>query len=141
MSREPFFSSVDMTDPAYRAAIAEARSSLSEFRLRCKEASETGALAFIKKEVRWGEHRALLWLSPVRLVGDDFEGTVFEVPAEFDSLRTGQIMSVESDEVLDWMVNDGGRLHGGFSLRYQRSRLAPEKQPWFDQRIGVIEYV
>jgi hypothetical protein len=38
------------------------------------------------------------------------------------------------------MVNQSGVLRGGFSLRYQRSKLAPERRAWFDQHIGVSEY-
>ena len=41
---------------------------------------------------------------------------------------------------LDWMVNDGGILHGGFSIRYQRSRLPESERSAYDAHIGVTEY-
>lgn len=34
-----------------------------------------------------------------------------------------------------------GLLHGGYSLRFQRSLLALDQHPWFDERIGVRQYV
>ena len=141
MSNEPIFSAVNTADPAYQVAIERAQALLPEFRSHCRRASATGAIAFVKKEVREGEARAFLWFSDASPTGDDFNAEVFEVPAEFKSLRIGQRVVIRASEVLDWMVNDAGRLHGGFSLRYQRERLALEKRAWFDQQIGVTEYL
>ena len=43
--------------------------------------------------------------------------------------------------MIDWMINDEGTLYGGFTLRYQRAKLAPEERPAFDEHIGVVQYV
>ena len=141
MSDDPLFGTVDGADPEYQASIRYARESLCVFRQHCLRMNRSGAMAFLKKEVVQGDRSTHLWFSDIRPAGSDFEATVFEVPSCSTLLRLGQRVTIRAGEVLDWMVNDGGRLHGGFSLRCQRRRLPPERRAWFDHHIGVIEYV
>ena len=49
-------------------------------------------------------------------------------------------VTVANADVMDWMVNDDGTLHGGFSLRLARSRLPHAERPGFDRHIGVQTY-
>jgi len=141
MSDEPIFAAVNLSDPAHRRAIEEAKRSLGEFRKLCELSNQSGALVFVKAEIHEGDHHALLWFSNACPVENGFKADIFEVPSEFRSLKAGQRVEIRVEDVMDWMVNDDGRLQGGFSLRYQRERLAPEKRGQFDIRIGVSEYV
>jgi uncharacterized protein YegJ (DUF2314 family) len=141
MESDPIFATVHVTDRAYRRTIADAQDSLAEFRKLCRRASQLGAVAFVKRAVIQGEHRVFLWFSHAFPVGEDFDAEPFETPLEFIPLRPGHRVRVRANEVLDWMVNDHGELHGGFSLRYLRTRVSPEKFEWFDKRLGVTRYL
>src|SRR4051812_36172299 len=88
-----------------------------------------------------GEESAFIWLLVIRTKGTGFVGSVFEIPPEFKSYRVGDEVEVPQEAVMDWMVNDEGVLHGGFSLRYQRSSLPKERRAWYDEHIGVTKYV
>jgi uncharacterized protein YegJ (DUF2314 family) len=74
------------------------------------------------------------------LLGTGFHASVFEIPPEFKGYREGDELEVPETAVVDWMVNRDGVLHGGFSLRYQRSLLPEGQRAEFDQHIGVLRY-
>lgn len=81
-----------------------------------------------------------MWLNNVAIAGDDFSAELFEVPESLPSYEVGIRYAVKNDALVDWMVNDNGRLYGGYSLRNHRSRLPDDRKADFDQNIGVTEY-
>jgi uncharacterized protein YegJ (DUF2314 family) len=52
----------------------------------------------------------------------------------------GDELEMPEESLLDWMVNDNGVLHGGFSIRYYRSTLPEDERDEYDNYIGVTEY-
>jgi uncharacterized protein YegJ (DUF2314 family) len=137
---EPLFMALDTNDPGYLRTIEQARESLDEFRRRIEGCRTSRNVPCLKARVEDGAHQTFLWLANARPNGDDFLADVFEVPAQFSSLVVGDEIRVSGSELLDWMVNEDGVLHGGYSLRYQRSLLTEERQAWFDGYIGATSY-
>ena len=52
----------------------------------------------------------------------------------------GPLLIRGEESLLDWMVNEDGVLHGGFSIRYYRATLPDEERQRYDEYIGVKEY-
>jgi uncharacterized protein YegJ (DUF2314 family) len=140
MSDEPLFMALRESDPEYQQTIADARRTLPEFRLLIDLCRASGAVPCIKTMLVDGGESAPIWLAGAVSRGTGFAASVFEIPPQFPSYKVGDVVEVEESAVLDWMVNDDGVLHGGFSLRYQRSKLPPERQAWFDEYLGVSKY-
>lgn len=140
MADEPLFMAIRDSDPAYRQTVRNAQSSLAEFRrlLQSKDAAQW--YPCVKTRITAGQESAFIWLSVVRVLPSGFVASVFEIPPEFQGVRVGDRIQVPDEDVMDWMVNRDGELHGGFSLRYQRSLLPPEKHAWYDEHIGVSKY-
>ena len=140
MAEEPLFMAIYADDPEFRQTVADAQRSLHTFRqlLHSKDSAEW--CPCVKTRLTAGEETAFIWLMVVDDTSAGFVATVFEIPPEFEGIRVGDKVSVSDTEVMDWMVNQSGVLRGGFSLRYQRSKLPPERQAWFDQHVGVLEY-
>ena len=136
----PKFGQIRSADPDYQRTIQLARESLGQFRAMLPKDGTPRFGAMVKLEVADGKERAYLWLANARLKGDHFVAELFEVPASFKRHTVGDQVEVESHMLLDWMVNDEGVLHGGYSLRYQRSRLPEEDQAAFDKHIGITTY-
>jgi uncharacterized protein YegJ (DUF2314 family) len=68
-------------------------------------------------------------------------GRFFEVPAELREWHSvGQELEFESEDIFDWAVNDAGVIHGGYSMRVNRSRLPVAEQVEFDRRIGATDW-
>lgn len=137
---EPLFMAVRDTDPEFRQTVVDAQRSLHIFRqlLHSKHSREWHPC--VKTRLAAGTDTAFVWLLVVGDTSTGFVAAVFEIPPEFKGIRVGDRVSVSDAEVMDWMVNQSGVLRGGFSLRYQRSKLPPERRAWYDQHIGVSEY-
>lgn len=128
-------------DPEYQQAVQQAQATLDEFQQLLVAGETLAAVPMVKMRIVDGEHSACMWLCQVRAHDDGFAATVFEIPEYLPSYSVGDDVHVPAAEVLDWMVNDGGRLHGGFSLRYQRQQLPESERAEFDEYIGVTEYL
>ena len=81
-----------------------------------------------------------MWLNNTAIDGDNFTAELFEVPDSHPNYKVGNRLAVTLDQMLDWMVNENGRLTGGFSLRYNRDRMTDAEKHDFDEYIGVDEY-
>jgi uncharacterized protein YegJ (DUF2314 family) len=122
MADEPLFMGVRDSDPAFQQTIRDARATLPEFR-RLLASPELGdAFPLVKIQLTDQQERAFLWLIVRGAQGSGFWASIFEIPPEFTSYQVGDEVDVPENAVLDWMLNQDGVLHGGFSLRYQRSR-------------------
>lgn len=132
---------IDETDPEFARVVAEAQETLPEFRALLRLPGEANALVCIKTRVHWGGESALLWLLVIRATPTGFDASSFEVSRELPGMPINTRLAVDSAHVADWMYNMDGLLHGGFSLRAQRARLAAEHHAAFDEWIGVREYV
>ncbi len=128
------------SDPEFRQTVLDAQASLHEFRRLLRSPGSAQGYPCIKTRLTAGKEAAFVWLLVVRDTSAGFAATVFEVPPEFRGIQLGDQVTVSDAEVMDWMVNQSGTLRGGFSLRYQRSHLPPERRAWFDQHVGVTEY-
>ena len=140
MADEPIFMAIRGSDPAYQQTVRDAQASLPEFRGLLQSEHTAQWYPCIKTRVTAGEHSAFIWLSVVEVLPSGFVASVFEIPWEFEGIGVGDEMEVPDTDVMDWMINRDGELHGGFSLRYQRSKLPPEKRAGFDEHIGVSSY-
>jgi uncharacterized protein YegJ (DUF2314 family) len=128
-------------DADMAAAMDKARQSLDEFDLRSKELAPKGAVPMLKTLVVDEGHRVFLWLTHAKKVKKSYRATVFELPPGISKVKVGDELEVKANAVADWMINDAGKLHGGFTLRVHRKRLEPEEQKEFDAHLGVSEYL
>lgn len=140
MADEPLFMGVRESDPAFQQTIREARATLPEFRRMLASAEAGHAIPLVKVQLTDRQERALLWLIVRGVQGSGLGASVFEIPPEFTSYQAGDEVDVPENAVLDWMLNQDGVLHGGFSLRYQRSLLPEDKRAEFDRHIGALRY-
>ena len=136
----PKFNQVRSADPDYQKTIQDARASLGKFRKMLPEDGSPRFDAMVKTEVIEGDHRAFMWLSNTRKVGSGFVAEFFEIPKTFTQRKVGDSLEIAEDFVMDWMVNENGVLHGGYSIRYQRSQLPEDERAEYDAYIGVTRY-
>lgn len=127
-------------DPAFLDTIAHAQRTLGRFRDLLSKDDMRGATALVKTLLQDAGARAYLWLIVVSHEADGFIGEIFELPGGFMDHALHDRVRVANADVMDWMVNDDGTLHGGFSLRLARSRLAPAERGAFDRHIGASDY-
>lgn len=134
------FTFIGDDDDAFRDTIVQAQQGLDAFRDQLSRVIDSGATALVKTLVQDPGYRACLWLVVVSHDNDGFIGEIFELPGDFSEYALHDRITVRNADVMDWMVNDDGTVHGGFSLRLARARLAPAERDAFDRHIGVDVY-
>jgi len=139
MTGEPQFMAVPSKDPDFQGTIHKAQETLAEFR-GLLAAREPGTVASLKTTIEDGDNRAFLWLAVESVKDHCFVASVFEIPAEFTNYHVGDQLQVADADVMDWMIIEKGVLCGGYSLRYQRSKLPANERTAFDEYIGVMRY-
>lgn len=137
----PRFRPLRAEDPEYLETVERARQTLDDFRRRLPEDGEPLRDGLVKTRLSQGGRSEYLWLCGARRAGSDFVAEVFEQAPTLPAWSVGTLVQVAAGDVLDWMINDGGDLSGGFSLRYHRSRLPEEERAAFDDYIGVKSYL
>lgn len=136
----PRFDHVRSSDPAYQQTILDAQESIEQFRAMLPSDGTPRPDALIKTKLVDGDNSAFMWLYNTATEGDNFTAELFEVPDTLPNFTIGVRHVVTLEELMDWMVNENGRLTGGFSLRYNRARMSDADKLDFDQHIGVTEY-
>jgi uncharacterized protein YegJ (DUF2314 family) len=136
----PRFAHVRSSDPAYQQTISAAQESIATFRAMLPADGSPRPDALIKTQLVDGGNSAFMWLNNTATEGDNFTAELFEVPDTLPNYSVGGRQVVAVKEVMDWMVNENGRLTGGFSLRYNRARMSDAEKLDFDRHIGVTEY-
>lgn len=126
------------SDPAYLECVANAVKTLGTFRSMIPQYDPH--LCLIKTKLDDGHSCGFVWLFNTTISGDRFTAEVFEVPPSVPMLKVGQVFEVAYEDVIDWMINDDGTLHGGFSLRYHRANLQPDERAAFDAHVGIKKY-
>jgi uncharacterized protein YegJ (DUF2314 family) len=137
----PRFDHVRSSDPAYQQTLLDAQESIEQFRAMLPSDGTPRPDALIKTKLVDGDNSAFMWLNNTANEGDNFTAELFEVPDTLPNFTIGVRHVVTLEELMDWMVNENGRLTGGFSLRYNRARMSDADKLDFDQHIGVTEYV
>jgi uncharacterized protein YegJ (DUF2314 family) len=128
------------SDPVYQQTIRDAHTTIAQFRSLLPADGSPRADAMVKTKISQGDESAFMWLSHARIAGTGFVAAFFEISEAFTNYEVGDEIEIPEAELLDWMVNDQGTLHGGFSIRYYRSTLPPEEREEYDSYIGVTEY-
>lgn len=137
----PRFDKIRDSDDEFKQAAVCAQTTLAVFRVWLRNGSKNSdATLMFKTRLIDDGKGAFMWLTGAREVGDGFAGILFEVPTSFREHRVGDEITVASGQIIDWMVNDHGRVHGGFSIRVLRQRKPESEHAQFDRVMGVSSY-
>jgi len=130
---------VNADDKAIKDSVLAARNSLARFRELISGFDKPWS-PLVKMQLAEPGYSANMWLAVTQTTDAEFIAELFEIPRELQSFKIGDAFTVRDDDVLDWMINDAGTLHGGYSLRLHRERLPEAERGAFDHHIGVERY-
>lgn len=136
----PRINQIRSADPEYQQTIQDAHDTINQFRAMLPSDGSSRFDALVKTEISEGGNKAFMWLSNTRMAGTGFVAELFEISDAFKTYNVGDELEIAEDSLLDWMVNDNGLLHGGFSIRYYRSTLPADERADYDRYIGVNNY-
>ncbi len=117
------------------AAIREAQRTLGEFEQRLAAPTPAQSAASLKVRFEEGGHVEHIWLDAVRWLDGEFEGEIGNTPEHIRHLKLGDKVKARAADISDWMVIDGDRLIGGYSVRLLRKRMSKEERTEFDRSV------
>ena len=132
---------VNSQDDEFQLTIQRAQETLVQFREMFANFEPWSPLIKVELSNRNSNGRCFVWLNHVREIKGGFVAQVFEIPPTLEGFEIGEHIDVRFEEVLDWMINDHGRLHGGFSIRYFRDQVPEHERDAFDEHLGVHTYI
>ena len=69
----------------------------------------------------------------MQLVGNRFQGRIDNQPRKIQGLKLGQLVSINRNEISDWLYVDHGKLVGGYTVRVQYNELSAKQKQEFDR--------
>jgi uncharacterized protein YegJ (DUF2314 family) len=130
---EPEYYQIPKNHTVMHRAVLEARKTVGEFITVLKHPASGQQDFEVKEPFIEGNEVEHIWLSHVRLVGPRFEGRVDNKPQKIPGLKLGQLVSVNPNEISDWLYVDNGKLVGGYTVRAHYNELSPQQKREFDR--------
>lgn len=124
-------------DTELDSAIAQAQDSLDEFVIRI--AAPRVNRTFVALKVRFappGEARQDIWVDDVTYSDGIFRGNMGDdIPAL--RLEAGEKITINEEDIVDWMIVEDGKLVGGYTIRLAVQRMSPEER---EQFLETLDY-
>ena len=105
---EPEYFQVPSDHVAMHRAVIEARKTVGKFITALKHPAPGQQDFEVKKPFVQGNQVEHIWLSDVRFVGNRFQGQVDNQPRKILGVKVGQLVSVNPNEISDWLYVDNG---------------------------------
>jgi uncharacterized protein YegJ (DUF2314 family) len=129
--------STGVADAEFDAAIKQARDSLDMF--TTKISTPRASRTFVALKVRFYPPDQLpqeIWIDEVTYRDGVFRGTMGDdIPAL--KLEMGEKITIDEDDIIDWMVVEDGKLIGGYTIRLAVQRMLPEER---EQFLETLDY-
>ena len=108
-------------DAEMNAAIAKAQESFNFFEDNWETMDSDGYSVKFALPTADGqlEH---IWFSPTRITGNQVTGECANDPRGIPDLKLGDVKTVNRSKVSDWMIIDGDKCYGGYTIRVLRKQ-------------------
>jgi len=131
---EPEYYQVQNDHAAMHEAVITARKTVGKFIGALKHPT-AGQIDFeVKKPFVQGSNVEHIWLSDVQFTGSRFQGRLDNTPQKIRGLKVGQLVSVNPNEISDWVYIDNGKLVGGYTIRVHYNELTLDQKKEFDRQ-------
>ena len=128
---------IEDKDAQMRQAVREARRSVRVFIAALKNPSKGQHDFEVKKPFMKDGEVEHIWLADVEFKGNRFHGLVDNHPHKIKGLKFGDRVSVNPDEISDWVFVENGKLVGGYTIRVLSGNLSPEERKNFENEAKV----
>lgn len=72
-----------------------------------------------------------IWFTPLSISGDKITALCANDPVNIPGLKMGDQRTFSKSEISDWMILDGVKCHGGYTIQVM-TQLAPDQAPPFE---------
>ncbi len=107
---------VEGDDPAMKAAIAEARSTLPQFWQVFEKRNRDESDFSLKVKVTDSKGTEHFWVSDLDRHGGKIQGTINNDPEVVASVKLGQRIDIQEADISDWLYMRGGKIVGNRTM-------------------------
>jgi uncharacterized protein YegJ (DUF2314 family) len=119
-------------DAKMEAAMDQASDNLDKFEAALKKAAPNTKDFAIKYLVVEGDEGEFLWVNEIQFANKKFTGKIANQPQFAKTVKFGQTVTLDEEDVDDWMYVEDGKLKGGYTIRAQREMMQATERPKFD---------
>jgi uncharacterized protein YegJ (DUF2314 family) len=130
---------VSADDAAMNAAIERAQETLPLFIEALQSPPSTATLFSIKVRYPYGTSGAAehLWVNDPLYQDGQFSGILANEPLYIAGLDLGDEVTVDAADITDWMIVNGDRMYGGFTIYVLRAKMNEDERSDFDAESGL----
>ena len=71
-----------------------------------------------------------IWFNPIEISGEIITAQCANAPDKVDGLKVGDVRQLNIKQLSDWMIVDGGKCYGGYTIRVLTKRRPNDKRPF-----------
>ncbi len=116
-------------DADMNAAIAKAQETFDFFEANWETMDSDGYSVKFALPTADGQFEHI-WFSPTKIAGNQVTGECANDPRGIPELKLGDVKTVDRSAVTDWMIVQGNKCYGGYTIRVL-SKQSPEAVPNF----------
>ncbi|MFC4818883.1 YegJ family protein [Dokdonella ginsengisoli] len=127
---------VERGDADMTAAIAQARAKLDEFLVVAANPPAGTSDFKLKVAVRDGEDTEHFWVTPFRVAGKGFKGTLANEPQIVSNVEAGEEIEFSRADVSDWGYTKNGRQVGSYTVCVLFKQMPKEQAEYYRKNHG-----
>jgi uncharacterized protein YegJ (DUF2314 family) len=77
-----------------------------------------------------------MWVSDLSFSSNQFEGVLGNEPVYVGELHLGDHVTVDPQDISDWLIIDNNELLGGFTYHVLRNKMTENERKQFDEEVG-----
>ena len=135
---EPDIYNVTNEDQEMNNAINKAKKSFNEFIIALTKPTKSQIGFCVKVPFPNDNGNEHIWISDVQFDSGKMIGFVGNVPDKIKNLTIGQKITIDKDNISDWMYLDSSVLMGGFTIRVLYSRMSDAEKKQFESENQII---
>jgi uncharacterized protein YegJ (DUF2314 family) len=131
-------SGVDADDVKMNMAMSTARATYASFFKKLKDSCNDCEDFMVKMRFSDGDENVEhMWLTELKVNGNKLTGELVGTPEVIARLHSGDLIEVNKDSLSDWYYVQGGKMVGGYTVKYFYDKMPKEEQLKMEQEMGV----
>ena len=135
---EPKIFDVFENDTEMNKITEKAVQTLDSFDVALKNKTSEFSFFALKKKFEEDGNVEHIWIGSVQSKGNrKYVGVIDNLPKKIKSVKLGDTVVINKNEISDWMYIKNSELHGGYTIRLLRERMTEDERKEFDANSGM----
>lgn len=78
-----------------------------------------------------------MWINDIVFDGEMIKGILINDPNELTNIENGAEVTIPLNQISDWLLSDGSKTYGGFTIQAMRAEMSEEERQEHDEAWGL----